>query len=527
MKRISIHLLLLVVSAVTLIALFAEVAAEEPGTKKRRVIVNDDGDAIFLATNPEDFLAKRFKQSVGTQVDTYMIYVGDGWHPYVGRKPDPGLGDPHQVMVDAAHREGIEIFASLRMNDIHCSSDGTLRPLKRERPDLIIGGDFAGKQFPYLLEGEKGRPAGGYPLGVMQSFWAGYNYAKPEVRELRRARVEEVATKYDYDGFELDFFRHPLFFKPGEERENLDAMTDLVRQIRANLNDIGAKRGRPYILAVRVPDTLALSLRTGLDVRTWLEEGLMDMLVIAGGYMPFSPRIKELIDLAHLHDIPAYPAVDIDAWYSEQEKVYKASPPRDMKHATALDFHCQPDKVRAIASNFWALGADGVYLFNWYGLPAEATERLALLNQVGDVATLRNTGKRFQPENGTDDWLTFCGYSLAPRRFPVRLVHGTPVELMVGDDVQRAADEGELESLELKIEVAKMHSTEGINVLVNDVPVPSSEVHRTAAEEFKVNLSAPPLKQGVNQIIVFPGKGSIGRIASEVTWMDLTVTYRK
>jgi hypothetical protein len=49
-------------------------------------------------------------------------------------------------------------------------------------------------------------------------------------------------------------------------------------------------------------------------------------------------------------------------------------------------------------SNFWALGADGVYLYNWYGLPADATEKLALLDQVGDVKTLRNVNKRFQPK---------------------------------------------------------------------------------------------------------------------------------
>ncbi|MDP7384962.1 MAG: hypothetical protein QF593_02925, partial [Nitrospinota bacterium] len=152
--------------------------------RRRRIIVNDDSSAVFdeESRSPEAFLAKRFKQTVGTQVDTYIIYAGDGWHPHRGRKPDPGLGDPNQVIVEAAHREGMEIFASLRMNDIHCSSDLTVRPLKRERPDLLIGEEFAFQLYPHLLEGEKGfpvpppagetgAPAGGYPLGLMRWFW--------------------------------------------------------------------------------------------------------------------------------------------------------------------------------------------------------------------------------------------------------------------------------------------------------------------------------------------------------------------
>ena len=494
--------------------------------KRRRIIVNDDGEPLFHEKDPEAFLAKRFRQTVGTQVDTYIIYAGDGWHPHRGRRPDPGLGDPYQVLVDAAHNEGMEIFASLRMNDIHCSFDGSVRPLKRERPDLLIGEEFAFQAYPHLFPGETVLPAGGYPLGLMQSFWAGYNYAKPDVRELRRARVEELARAYDFDGIELDFFRAPLFFKPGEERQNLATMTGLVRQIRGNLNEIATQRGRPYLLAVRVPDTLAMSLRTGLDVRTWLEEGLVDILIIAGGYMPFSPRIKELIDLAHFHDIPAYPSVDIDAWYSEEEKVYKASPARDMRHPNAFDSHCEPDKVRAIASNFRALGADGVYLFNWYGLPDGADEQLAVLDQVGELGTLRNSPKRFQPDNGTDDWLTFCGYGVAPRRFPVRLVHGTPVELFVGDDVRRAAADATLRSVELRIEVAHMHVSEGIDVSINGVPVPAAEIRRTHEGEFRAGVSAPPLRQGVNEIVALPGKGSIGRSSTEVTWMDLSVRYR-
>jgi len=496
--------------------------------RQRRIIVNSDAGAVFdeESRSPDSFLSKRFKQTVGTQVDTYVYYAGDGWHPEEGRKPDPGLGDPRAVLVDAAHKAGMEIFASLRMNDIHCSSNGRVRPQKRERPELLIGEAFAFSPYPHLLEGEEPQYEAGYPLSVMQAFWAGFDYARPEVRELRRARVEELARNYDFDGIELDFFRHPLFFKPGEERENLEAMTDLVRNMRADLIRVGAERGRPCLLAARVPDTLEMSRRTGLDVQTWLEEGLLDMLMIAGGYMPFSPRIKELIDLAHLHDIPAYPSVDVDAWYSEEEKKFNKPAP----HATALDFHLQPDRTRAIASNFRALGGDGVYLFNWYGLPAygqveHVPEQLALLNQLGEWETLRTTDKVFQPDNGCDKWMSYCGYATAPHSFPVRLVDGTPIEIFVGDDVGNAAGEGRLEALLLRIEVGNLHPSEQVGIRINGVAVPGNDMVRVNDEAIEATLAAPPLRQGSNEIVVLPGSGCIGRMSSEVRWVELSVCY--
>ncbi len=515
------RLLTLAVATVAFAVVFSASAEDKLLGKQRRIILNDDSEPVFHAKNPEEFLAKRFKQATATQVGTYIIYVGDGWHPHRGREFASGLGDPYRTIIDTAHSANVEIFASLRMNDVHCSWDGTLSPLQRSRPDLLIG-DFSPHQYPNIIQNEKALPRGGYPLSLMQAFWTSLNYAKPEVRELRCSRIEKVARAYDFDGFELDFMRAPMFFKPGEVQENLSAMNEFVRQIRQTLNNVGEKRGRRYLLAVRIPDTSEMALRTGLDVKTWLDEHLVDMLMVGGGYMPFSDRVKELIDIAHTYQTPAYPVVDIDGWYSEEEKVYKNAPP----HACAFDSHCEPAKVRAIASNFWSLGADGVYLFNWYGLPADAIEQLELLNQIGDVSTLKNTTKQFQPDNGLDDWVTYAGFVRAPRRFPVRLIDGTPIEVLVGDDLAEAAQKGKLDLIKLRVEMAKLHADEKIGVSINDMTLPSSAIERISSGKFEIDAGKSPWKKGVNRIVILPGKGSIGRVASEITWLDLIIQYR-
>ena len=101
-----------------------------------------------------------------------------------------------------------------------------------------------------------------------------------------------------------------MFFKFGEEYENLDTMTGFVRQVRQGLDQIGQERGKPYLLAIRVNTTLGQCRRTGLDVQRWLSEGLPDMLIVGSGNTPFSARQKELIDLAHRYEVPAYPCIN-------------------------------------------------------------------------------------------------------------------------------------------------------------------------------------------------------------------------
>jgi hypothetical protein len=74
----------------------------------------------------------------------------------------------------------------------------------------------------------------------------------------------------DADGVDLDFLRHPLYFKPGEEHANRHLMTDLIGKIRKALDEVGKDRGRRLKLCVRVLAPLEACEAIGLDVRTWL-----------------------------------------------------------------------------------------------------------------------------------------------------------------------------------------------------------------------------------------------------------------
>ena len=46
------------------------------------------------------------------------------------------------------------------------------------------------------------------------------------------AIITELLERFDIDGVEIDFNRHPTFFRRAEQTQNAYLMTDLVRRVR-------------------------------------------------------------------------------------------------------------------------------------------------------------------------------------------------------------------------------------------------------------------------------------------------------
>ena len=73
-----------------------------------------------------------------------------------------------------------------------------------------------------------------HPLGL---YWTAQDFAHQEVRDRKFEIIEEVCQRYDIDGVDLNFMRHPVFFSRtmrGQpvSAEELEIMTGLVRRIR-------------------------------------------------------------------------------------------------------------------------------------------------------------------------------------------------------------------------------------------------------------------------------------------------------
>ncbi|MBT5872725.1 MAG: family 10 glycosylhydrolase [Candidatus Latescibacteria bacterium] len=271
--------------------------------------------------------------------------------------------DPQKSVIERGHELGMHVYASVRMNDNHF--------------DGAQISDLATLHHTELTDLRKSHPE--WLLGDKTSEWfaLSWNLAIPEVRQHRLAHVAELCRKYDWDGVELDWQRH-AFHLPEDEAYRLRyLLTDLQRAIRQMACSLAAERGRPFHVAVRVAGTLEQCANIGYDLPTWVDEGLMDIVIPAGGAATDpSLDVASFVSLCEGRDIAVYPGFDgslPDSFVG----------PEDAGVKDRL-------RTRAIASRYHKSGADGIYVFNWH---ANGTTRQELLNQVGSLETLSCTSK--------------------------------------------------------------------------------------------------------------------------------------
>lgn len=398
-----------------------------PRHRRRRVIYNDDADQQYVdhqehfgyqVRDAASLIESRTSPTFDTHVDTYAWCLGNGADPPWGgnTRPLPFLGSHRRatdIIVEACHRRRMEVWGSLRMNDIHDCRREKLEdsddPVKAQHPDWLIG-TAEERSLPEQV--------------TERYLWSAFNFARPEVREYRLAYIERTAKEHDLDGYELDFHRFAWNFPLGREREMAHLMTGLVRQARASLDSIGRSRGRPYTLAAHVFDSPEASLDLGLEAEVWLAEGLVDALVVGMGYTPYTLALERWLALGRRHGVPIYPSVNTNTFGGDWPRLHG----RPVYH----------EALRAAAAYYWQAGADGLYLFNLFD---QQSRRVGLdpgyiyapLNEVGDPVALRGKDKLYAIQPSADRGFMQQSVEAAP--LPIALdtkEHLLP--LMMGPD---------------------------------------------------------------------------------------------
>ncbi len=372
---------------------------QEAKWRTRRIIMNNDGNDCWSHDDGadggagektvENFLAKRTRPLVGSQVDS-VFYCTGVVNSYTHHSEETELRacadrgasdwahelkaltgrDSLEIMADYCHEQGWEVFWSMRMNDTHDSGDeALLTEWKRTHPELLMG--KFGDRFPH----------GG-------NRWSAMDYEMPLVREKVLAILRDVATRYDVDGLELDFFRHPVCFRPqmtGEPvtQAQCDLMTDLFRQIRAMTEEVAARRRRPMLIAVRVPDSVRYAKAIGLDVEQWLRDDLVD-IVTGGGYYHLEPW-ENLVALGNTYGVPVY------AGLSASRVVDPTNP----------GGQAPIGRWRGEAWTAWQAGISGIYTFNRFN------PRDPIFRELGSPDTLAGKDRtdEFNPGGNLDYWL--------------------------------------------------------------------------------------------------------------------------
>ncbi|MEA3400921.1 MAG: hypothetical protein U9R79_06685 [Armatimonadota bacterium] len=402
-----------------------------------RIILNDDGSNFLYSWDEltaED-LRTYLRRLEGTQVDLvcwcvafggYVTYyqseiaepVGTGF-AFTDRVKQSRwarnrerlhheVGDYVGFCIDTLAEMGIPALASFRMNDAHMSSDPT--------------GPVAGRFWMNHPEWRLGEPFGYYGSCL--------DYSVPAVREyLRRLVLEVLETFPQIAGVELDAMRSPFFFPEGQGRERAPIMTDLVRRIRADLDEAAQRRGSGrYLLRVNVPRDPELALETGLDVAGWVEDDLVDGISPGCYGTDFQ--------------------VPVEQWKALLGRDAVVHPYCNCGRGTG-QYHSL-EEFRGAAANGYGAGADGVYLFNFpcldelsgliprpldaaawpppefhaQGYHPDLTRSRRALREIGDPEAVRHQDKRFLFYTDPPKYRHF-----APEVATIQRLTGHPAEL--------------------------------------------------------------------------------------------------
>ena len=320
--------------------------------------------------------------------------------------------DPLKVLVDRAHEKNMEFIASLRM--------GTLDPT-----DPAHMGSQGGRML-----------------------------AHPEVRDLLFLITEELVSEYEIDGVELDFSSPPAswdIFRREEARESIPLLTELVDRTASMVR---SKQNGRLTVGAKVFPTEEMNLDRGLDVRGWLNQGMLDFVVPAVFYYPLDLDpdlpLDWVVEAAHSNDVSVYVplAPYINAWTGS----------RDKKFATASMF-------RAAAANYLDRGADGL-LTCFLPWPLGHEQR-DLLTELGDHESLRNGDKHYnlrRRDAAADE--VGCEHAALPLEIPL----GHPGELYeipfyISDDIDREARR--IRRLVLKLVVGELVTADRLTFLLN------------------------------------------------------------
>ncbi len=487
-------------------------ARKKAAWKKRRVVMNNDGNDSRGAAekNRKGFLQTRSTPLVSTQTDA-IFYCTGIWGTFTHKSPTADLrtgadygykewaahldkdGGPDSLgtIIDFGHNNNMEVFWSLRMNDTHDSHDPTMMSQwKKTHADCLLGNWKDRKKY---------RSGGGR--------WSGADYLSPTVRDRTVGWFDEVAANYDIDGVELDFFRHPVFFKSvllGKEatQEERDAMSSVIRRIRKAIDHHALRRGRPILLAVRVPDSLGYCRAMGLDVEKWLQDGLVDIMTPSGYFRmcPWTTSVK----LGHKYNVPVYAGLS-ESRFRDKELQRKRQ---------------SIEGYRGRAAEAWAAGVDAIYTFNYFNPKSLVFRQLGDPQSLADMDKIYTTGSREVTKPGGPGYWLYGGNKYVERPLPLpdtpkTLSANKPVEVTLGVYDQ---PKGTKATVMLEVCVEGLKNSADLIVTVNGSALTGGKLE---GRWVKYSLSPETLKYGGNQFTLQLTK----KPKTKVTLKDLIVSF--
>ena len=385
-------------------------------------------------------------------------------------------GDPVEVQLRRCREHGIEYLACLRMNDRHPGGG----PFKMKREDLHIE-----------------------DLKDLGEYRRGFDFTHDIVRENLLAFMAEILERYDVDGLELDWMRWCRVFPMDVAPDRAHLLTTFTEKVRTLLDEAAERRGRDRLtLSVRVPQMLDECRMLGFDVQEWVRTGALDCLCPSDFfYTDFNTPVEDFLAITKGTACLVYPSVHPIISYGNNVGLMSA------------------ENYRAAARNFYHRGASGIsaynYQYHWakmesphYPGPAEMWPKaLRFLTGIRCPESLQ--GPRHYLFHALWEGGPAPTGGFHDRDIRLDRAHGRPAGAF---PFYLAESTGTL-----AFKAVGMAEDEELAIAINGRPVSADSIstqrHPEGQSEdqgrprdpfvlYRIDLSAPPLEQGRNELNV-------------------------
>lgn len=241
--------------------------------------------------------------------------------------------DVFSVWIDKLRKIGIKPWIGVRLNDAHyCFDEDSFLAdeMSRQHPEYRrvrhhVGDDWQAYNFDFEIE---------------------------EVRAYKLAYIDECLERYDVDGIELDWQRELRCFRHGREAIGVHIINDFMRSVKNIAKKYEELRGHKISIGVRMPASVETAYNFGFDVLSWLQEDLIDMLVITSRWATTDT------------DMP------VEVWkgiLAPYKNVTLAAGIESLMHENPTYPYTKNNfqTVAACAASYYSAGVDKIYLFNY------------------------------------------------------------------------------------------------------------------------------------------------------------------
>ncbi len=246
------------------------------------------------------------------------------------------LGIDHiAIQIDGFRKIGINPWVSFRMNDFHYYNEKTAITLSEffhSHPEVRRV-----KFHPEFAQGCSDNA---------------YDYMHDSVREYFLAFIDEALDRYDPYGIELDFQRELVLFSMGNEYRGIEIMNDFIRKIDGVVHKYEGKYGHEIKIAARVAGDVQINFDFGLDVMQWVQEGIVDTVILAPRFESTDTDIPVRLWKTLLKPYGTEIVVGLDTYLQPAPGMKPRMPSIETFAATAVSSYSQ--------------GADKLYFYNYF-----------------------------------------------------------------------------------------------------------------------------------------------------------------